>query len=158
MLNINKEVPLRLPNQLLNATRFEIWSKGQKIDSGTINADLWVEHLYPNERTEGLQITVRIKDQNKDRIYKYIQERFFLDVAYAIDDRILVAIIPEESNIVDNNSFNAFVEFAPFYTRKSCVFNDKTPYCCSLFLDENLELMKVTYSNAMNNTLIEFYH
>lgn len=157
MKNLEKGTPLQVPNQLLKASRFEIWSSGKMLDSGAVIADLWVEHLYPEMSTESLQITVRVKDDNKSRIYKYIRERFFFDVAYATDDRILVGIIPRESNIKNSSSYNGYIEFAPFYTRDSYEFPNETPFCCSLFYDDKSELIKVTYSNGMNNTLIEFY-
>ncbi|MFT6922194.1 MAG: hypothetical protein ACJA1C_001196 [Crocinitomicaceae bacterium] len=157
MINVTKGVPIRVPNQLLKASRFEIWSKGQLVDSGSIAADLWVEHLYPDMSTDGLQITVRIKDNNKDRIYKYILERFYFDVAYANDDRILVGIIPQESNIINSSSYDGFIEFAPFFTRESFSFENEMPFCCSLFFNDQSGLRKVTYSNGMNNTLIEFF-
>jgi hypothetical protein len=157
MLNIEKERPLRLPNQLLNATRYEIWSRGTLIESGNTIADLWVEHLYPQMKTEEFQITVRVKDESANQIYNYIHERFFLDVAYALDDRILVAIIPKSSNIENSSSFNGLINFAPFYTREYCEFSALTPFCCSLYYSVSNELEKVTYSNGMNNTLIEFY-
>jgi hypothetical protein len=157
MKNVTKGIPLKVPNQLLHASRFEIWSGGKLIDSGEVVADLWVEHLYPQMETEGLQITVRVKDLNKDRIYKFINERFFFDVAYATEDRLIVGIIPKESNIDSSTSYSGYINFAPFFTRESYVFNEKTPFCCSLFFSEDDELSKVTYSNGLNNTLIEFY-
>jgi hypothetical protein len=157
MLNIEKERPLRLPNQLLNATRYEIWSFGKLIESGSTKSDLWVEHLYPQMETEAFQITVRVKDESAYTIYNYIHERFFLDVAYALNDRIIVAIIPNSSNIVNSSSFSGFINFAPFFTREYCEFSDLTPFCCSLFYSGIDELEKVTYSNGMNSTLIEFY-
>jgi hypothetical protein len=146
------------PNQLLKASKFEIWSKGKIIDSGIVNADLWVEHLYPEMDTEGFQITIRVKDDNKNRIYNYIEERFFLDVAINLNDRIAIAIIPQNSNIVNNSSYNFFVDAASYFTRDNFEFPQKIPYCCSLFFDEEFELVKVSYTNAINNTLIEFYN
>jgi len=157
MKNVTKGVPLKIPNQLLRASRFEIWSSGKLIESGQVVADLWVEHLYPQMETEGLQITVRVKDENKEKIYAYINERFFFDVAYANEDRILVGIIAKESNIKNSRSYSGFINFAPFFTRETCFFNEKTPFCCSLFFSDDNELIKVTYSNGINNTLIEFY-
>ena len=157
MNNVPQGVPLTMPNQLLHATRFEIWSGGKMIESGAINADLWVEHLWPEMATEGFQITVRVKDENQEKIYGYIHERFFLDIAFANHDRIIIGIIPNESNIENSSSFEGFLNFAPFFTREKYVFDEMHPFCCSLFFSQENDLIKVSYSNGMNNTLIEFY-
>lgn len=155
-MELPKNVPLSVPNQLLEAKKFEIWSKGQKIESGETNAQLWVEHEELEKPNDGLKMTVRIFDNSKLTIRKYIKERFYFDVAFAIKDRLIVAILPNTSNIKDNNSYNAFTNFAPFKTRENYVFENEMPYACSLFYNEKDELIKVTYSNGMNDTLIEF--
>lgn len=155
-MNVPKNVPLRLTNQLLRATKFEIWSGGQKIESGNTKADLWVEQENLEEQEDSIKMTVRVFDDNKSLIHQYIKERFYFDVAYATNDRILVGIIPQESNIRNSNSYDGFVNFAPFLTRDNFTFDQDMPFCCSLFFDDNDKLIKVTYSNGMNKTLLEF--
>lgn len=154
-MNIPLMTPLRIPNQLFFAKKFEVWSNGQKIDEGNESLELWVEQKSTETLEDSLQITVRKRDRTKGDIHKYINERFYLDVAYALNDRVLVCIIPETSNISNYNTFDTFISFAPFITRKHCDFKTKEPFCCSLFYDDNNELIKVSYSNGINKTLIE---
>lgn len=157
MKNMNRPLmtPLRVPNQLFYAKKFEVWSNGQIIDAGFENLELWVEQISTESLDKSLQITVRKRDKTKGNIHKYIKERFYLDVAYALNDRVLVCIIPETSNIINYNSFDTFVNLAPFKTREYYEFEPDVPYCCSLFFDDNNELIKVSYSNGINRTLIE---
>lgn len=154
-MNLPQLEPLRIPNQFLLAKKFEVWSKGQKIDEEFENLELWVEQISTEHIDKSLQITVRKSDRTKGKIHKYIQERFYLDVAFATKDRIMVCMIPETSNIHNNNSFDTFLNFAPFKTRRHYEFKSDEPYCCSLFFDDNNELIKVTYSNGISQTLIE---
>lgn len=155
-MNLTLNTPLRIPNQLLKSTEFSIWSGGKLIESGKTEADLWVEQESTESINDGIKMTIRVFDSSKSIIYGYIKERFYFDVAYATNDRILVGIIPIESNIHDSNSFNGFINFAPFKTRPNYNFDIDMPFCCSLFFDNEDELIKVTYSNGMNKTLIEF--
>jgi hypothetical protein len=154
-LNLPLMTPLRIQNQLFYAKKFEVWSNSKKIYEFFEDLQLWIEQIQIESLDHGLQITVRKKDKTKGQIHKYIKERFYLDVAYALKDRILVCTIPETSNIKDNNSFVAFVNFAPFKTRKYYEFESNEPYCCSLFFDGNSELIKVSYSNGVSKNLIE---
>lgn len=155
-MNLPINVPLQIPNQLLRAKKFEIWSGGKKIESGITETDLWVEQEYPEQLIDGIKMTVRVFDNSRSLIYKYIKERFYFDVAYATNDRILVGIIPQTSNVLNSKSYDGFIYFAQFTTRKEYHFDNDMPFCCSLFFDETNELIKVTYSNGINKTLIEF--
>lgn len=155
-MNLPKNEPLSVPNQLLESNKYEIWSNGQMINGGETNAQLWVEQENPEFPNNGIKMTIRIFDDSKAVIHKYIKERFYFDVAFAIKDRIIVAILPQESNIKNNNSYSTFMNFAPFSTRDYYFFENEIPYACSLFYDENDKLIKVTYTNGMNNTFIEF--
>jgi hypothetical protein len=154
-MNLPMEKPLRVPNQLLYAKKFEVWTNGQKIDEVYEDLQLWVEQIHTESLDHGLQITVRKRDKTIGAIHKYIKERFYLDVAYALEDRILVCTIPENCNIKNYNTFDSFVNFAPFKTREFYEFENNEPYCCSLFFDDNNELIKVSYSNGINRNLIE---
>jgi len=154
-MNLSLMTPLRVPNQLLYAKKFEVWSNGQKIDEVFEDLQLWVEQIQTESLDHGLQITVRKRDRTQGEIHKYIKERFYLDVAYATNDRILVCTIPENSNIRNYNSFDAFVNFAPFKTREYYEFDSNEPYCCSLFFGDNNKLIKVSYSNGISRNLIE---
>lgn len=154
-MNIQKGTPLRLPNQLLQAKKFEIWTSGKIIESGNGIFQLWVEQENPSTIDKGIKMTVRAYD-HEDTIRKYIKERFYFDVAYATSDRIIVGIIPQQSNIKNDSSYSGFVNFAPFLTRDFYNFEQTEPFCCSLFFDNNEQLTKISYSNGMNNTLIIF--
>jgi hypothetical protein len=154
-MNLNLLTPLRVPNQLFYSKKFEIWSNGKQIEEVCEDLELWVEQIRPESKNQGLQITIRKRDRTKGEIHKYIKERFYLDVAYAINDRILVCTIPEKSNIKNYNSFETFINFAPFYTCEYYEFDNNEPYCCSLFFNDNNELIKVSYSNGINKNLIE---
>lgn len=155
-MEILKNMPLKIPNQLLMANKFEIWSKGKKVKFGDTKAQLWAEHENPQNPNDGIKMTVRIMDASSTIIYKYIKERFYFDVAFASKDRLVIAIIPEESNIVNSDTYDAFVNFAPFITRDYYNFENEMPFACSLFYDEHDNLEKVNYSNGMNSTLIVF--
>ena len=154
-MNLPKLTPLRIPNQRFYSDKFEVWSGGQKIDEGSESLELWVEQISTESLDKSLQITVRKLDRTEGNIHKHIQERFYLDVAYATNDRIMVCTIPNESNIEQNDSYDGFINFAPFKTRNYYEFEKNEPYCCSLFFDDNDKLIKVSYSNGMNKTLIE---
>jgi hypothetical protein len=158
MKNIPNGVAINIPTILFRPNKMEIWSKGELIESGEVTgfAELWAEVIENNTGLERFQITVRIRGAIKEKIYNYIDQRFYLDTAYAIDDRIIVAIIPKTSNIKENTSYLAFINTAPYYTREQFNFDVNIPFCCSLFLDDNNEPFKVSYSNALNQTLIEF--
>jgi hypothetical protein len=153
-MDLPTSTPLRIPNQLFKAEKFEVWSKGQKIDEGSESLELWVEQISTESLDKSLQITIRKSDRTVGNIHKHIYQRFYLDVAYALQDRIVVCIIPENSNITKNDTYSGFVSFAPFKTRAYYEFEKLEPFCCSLFYDENDKLCKVTYSNAMNRTNI----
>lgn len=158
MKNIPKGLALNIPTILFKPKKMEIWSNGELIDSDEVEglAELWAEVIENNTGLERFQITVRMRGANKQKVYKYIEQRFYLDTAYAIEDRIIVAIIPKISNISANSSFTTFINSAPYFTREQFNFEAKIPFCCSLFLDDNNEPFKVSYSNAVNQTLIEF--
>jgi hypothetical protein len=155
-MNITQNIPLQIPNQVLKATVFSIWSGGKLIESGKTEADLWVEQESTEDLNNGIKMTVRVFDLSKSIIHRFIKERFYFDVAYATNDRILVGIIPIISNIKDSNSYSGYINFAPFNTRQDYHFDNDMPFCCSLFFNTNDDLIKVTYSNGMNKTLIEF--
>lgn len=155
-MDLPKNVPLSVPDQLLTASKFEIWSKGQKIESGETKAQLLIEHLDVESQNNGIKMSVEISDKSELTIHKYIKRIFYFDVAFAIKDRLIIAILPYNSNIVNNNSYDMFMNFAPFKTRENYVYENEMPYACSLFYNENDELTKITYSNAVNDTLIEF--
>lgn len=153
-MDVKKFTPLRIPNQRLYANNFEVWSSGEIIDKDNEELELWVEQMSTKNLDKAIQITVRRRDKTVGKIHKYIKERFYLDVAFATDDRILVCIIPDKSNVKDSNSFDAFVAFTPFKTRKYYNFSTREPYCCSLFFDDNDKLYKITYSNNIDSTQI----
>ena len=158
MKNIPKGVAINIPTILFRPEKVEIWSKGKLIDAGEVSglAELWVEVLESKIGLERFQLTIRVRGEVKQSVYTYIDQRFYLDTAYAIDDRIIVAIISETSNIEDNPAYTTFINSAPYYTREHFDFDERLPFCCSLFLDDNNEPVKVSYSNAINRTLIEF--
>ena len=153
-MEIKQFTPLRIPNQRLLANNFEVWSNGEIIDKGDEELELWVEQMNTENLDKAIQITVRKRDKTVGKIHKYIKERFYLDVAFATNDRILVCIIPNDSNVKDYNSFESFVAFAPLKTRKYYNFISKEPYCCSLFFDDNDKLYKISYSNNIDKTQI----
>lgn len=155
-MDLPKNVPLSVPDQLLVASKFEIWSKGQKIESGATITQLLVEHEDVEKQNDGIKISIDVSDNSKLTIHKYIKEKFYFDVAFAIKDRLIIALLPYNSNVKNNNSYNAFINFAPFKTRENYIFENEMPYACSLFYNENDKLIRVTCSNGLNDTLIEF--
>lgn len=154
-MNLPLMKPLSVPNQLFLAEKFEIWSNGKMINEEFEDLQLWVEQIKTGTLDKPFQITVRKRDKTRGKIHDYIKERFYLDVAYALNDRVLVCIIPETSNINGYTSFDAFVNFAPFKTREHYDFDVLEPYCCSLFYDDNNKIIKVSYSNGVGKILIE---
>jgi len=134
------------------SNRFEIWSAGAMVDSGNIVTEISILNTSQESHQEN-KIAVSINSKLNDTI---LAKNLNFDIAYTNNDRILLGIIPQASNCDDNESFAAFVNFAPIRTRVQKTFKNNEPHACSLFLTQS-RIEKITFSIALSKMLIEFY-
>ena len=149
-------ISIPLPNQLLNSTRYEVWKGNEKIFEDTDQISLWVENINSSSKPGGFQMTVRSMEENT-KIYNHIQERFYFDLAFKANDRIVVCIIPQSSNIDTFDIYDKFKKDVSLTSRESYVFTNEIPFSCSLFYNNEQKLYKVRYTNGVSKTDIDFY-
>lgn len=143
---------VNIPQFEFSSNRYEVWSGGRMISSDMTHTIISFECMSvetPSEDAIKISLSTSLSINILDRT-------LYFDVAYTNNDRILLAIIPQSSNCQGDNSFDSFINFAPFFTRNSKNFKNNEPHACSLFL-VNGTPEKITFSIASSKVLIEFY-
>ncbi len=134
------------------SSKYEIWSGGQLIKSANVPTTISFNTLASNFPSEN-GIEVSLSTFLPENV---IANKMYFDVGYTNNDRILLGIIPNSSNCEKNDSFEAFVAYAPLKTRQYKAFKNNEPHACSLFFINGIP-NKVTFSIALSKVLIEFY-
>lgn len=148
----NERQLVRLPQFNFTSNRYEIWSGGKMVSSAkttTVLSFIGMKDDTPKMNNIEVFVLSTLSDD-------IIDSKLNFDVAYTNNDRILLAVIPQNSNCKGDNGFDSFVKFAPFYTRDTKNFKANEPHACSLFF-VNGNPNKITFSIAASKLLIEFY-
>jgi hypothetical protein len=135
-----------------SSSHYEIWSGGQLVKSDKIQSIISFKTLasdFPSE--DGIEVSL-----STFLPIAVIANKLYFDVGYTNNDRVLLGIIPNSSNCEHNDSFKAFVTYAPLRTRQQKIFRINEPHACSVFFINGIP-SKVTFSIALSKMLIEFY-
>lgn len=123
---------------------YKIWVNGQVIKERNIFNNI----LFSPNFVDNNKIVVKFENEI-DSIHKKLNFDSFI----TSNDRLQMLIIPAETNN-NNPGIDIFRNFlGP--TRNQFDFDNKTPYCCNLFLIQN-KIVKITFSFSNPLMLIEF--
>jgi hypothetical protein len=140
---------------LFNSNRFEVWNSGRMVKSGSVSHGI---NVSTSRSGNGLS-TMHVNFQTENSLISLIKNELNFDTCFFGTDRIIGATIALKSNIEDNDSFNMFRSSAIAqgqFVRKEKIFEKNEPYASCLFVVKGLP-SKLTFTNAIYHTLIEFY-
>ncbi len=137
-----------------NPNKFELWSKGQLISNGSIDAKIeCIPVFFDPKKSEvksyGLPTVLNIRDT------------LIFDLTFTSTDRIFMATVPKKTNIENYDSFKGFKENVPLdfpiITRDERTFEENEPYVCSIFLTNKI-VSKISLSFGNNPRLLELFY
>ena len=141
-------------------SRSELWQEGQCIEEKQLrqteitscvwdSIDTMFNPLYNNQENGEFK-DLNIESSENIKIKKNLHfDRFITN-----NDRILMMTIPDKTNIASIGITNIKAIYGA--TCKEYIFEEKEPYCCSLFF-QNKQLVKETFSFGSPERLLEFY-
>lgn len=123
---------------------YRIWKNGDIIKETNKDVNLHFAPKSTNENNVKVQLKPSILEMN---------EILDFDVFMTSTDRLQFYIIPENSN-ANHPALEMYKSFLGT-TRENILFDDKTPFCCNLFLIKGV-LQKISFSFSNPVILIEF--
>ena len=127
-----------------SSSTYRIWKDGKVVKEINKNITL---HFSPKSNTENsikLQLSPSISEMN---------EILDFDIFMTSTDRLQYYIIPQNSN-ANHPAIEMYKSFLGA-TRENMFFDEKTPFCCNLFLIKGV-LQKISFSFSNPLILIEF--
>ena len=135
-----------------NSRKHEIWFNGNFQESVEESSKISFKMLINEAVNDSIEVCF-----SKNITEDVIANQTLFDICFTMSDRLVVAIIAEESNVPsDNNSYNVFINFATFMTRDYKEFKVNEPYACSIFFLNN-EPEKISFNVALSKTIITFF-
>lgn len=133
---------------LFQTNRFEVWAKGEMINSGNSTALLSASSNYLDGSTKMI-ITF-----NQDTFITELVDEVCFDEFVSSNDRLKLVTIPKETHRENLGLLNLRMVYGS--TRPYKNFTPKEPYCCNLFFLDG-KLSKVTFSFSFPEKLLEMY-
>lgn len=143
-----KVVKMKQDMQFIPA-RYELWQRGQMVNSGRTNTPVTIKSISNNERE---QYKVSFDDITLEA---EITASNIFDIFVTSMDRLQLIIIPNETN--SNNVALQMLKMNLGPTRSSKNFDYDEPFCCNLFFQQG-QLVKVTFSFSNPEKLLELYN
>jgi hypothetical protein len=146
----------RIDPFVFKSNRFEIWKNGGLVKSQELSNHISISTSLSSKNDFRL---MNIKFLTQNHLIEYIKSDLCFDCSYYGTDRMIGATIPSVSNNDKIESYSIFKSLAIIitgFTRGEKNFEPNEPYACSLFLIDDLPA-KLTFSNGLMETLIEFY-
>lgn len=126
------------------SSNYKIWKNGKIVKE--VRQDIKFDFTPISNSKDKIKITYNpeIEEMNSEMLF---------DIFIASNDRVQFYIIPNHSN-ANHPAINLYKDFfGP--TRDTFTFNEKTPFCCSLFTIDNY-IAKISFSFSNPVVLIEF--
>jgi hypothetical protein len=129
--------------------RYEIWMKGELIDSGKTKNEIVAEVKLAN-KTEIVEVTF-----SDSTLYKEMSNLNEFDAFISLSDRLMLCIVPLETNVWNGGITSLLNTIG--HTRKEKNFKSNEPYCCNIFTIKGC-VAKLTFSFSNPEKLLEFYY
>ena len=147
---------VKLTDFTFEPTRFEVWQKGQMINSGETKCSISMKMLQPSEINPSC-IKANFENNN---ISEEIESESAFDFIFTMSDRIMMTTISKTSNIDSYDDYWVFKSSFPsnfqFPTRNTMQYEKNQPFACALFLS-NQKLKQLAFYLGASQKLVRFY-
>lgn len=131
-------------NIILPVKRYEEYSNGKLLSSGTTSLTIVIEQLHDKIAVHLVENTLTTR----------IISEFEFDLFITLNDRLQLTIFPQETNVED--VLFTQLKWVISHTRKKKDFTSLEPIVGHVFTD-NMNIVKVTFKMSNPERLIEFY-